>query len=59
MNKTSSKQSDRQSITEEEMVFASGYESARSSLSQADSITNDRDTFYSVTSDSESDHVQR
>ena len=59
MNKSSGKQSDRQSITEEDIVSASGYDSARSSISQTDSITNDRDTFYSITSDSESDHVQR
>ena len=57
--KTSSKQSEKQSITEEDAVSTTGYDSARSSVSQTDSIVNDRDTFYSVTSDSESDHVQR
>ncbi|KAI6647118.1 hypothetical protein LOD99_8855 [Oopsacas minuta] len=57
---TSRTHTDRHSITEEDTTTtsASGYDSARSSLSHTDSSYNDRDTFYSVTSDSESEPIQ-
>ena len=47
---------DRQSITEEDSV--SGFDSARSSISNSDSFVNGRDMFYSVTSETEYEPTQ-